>query len=98
MSVPAHIVMPSISTPTKIAGTKAYGANVIFSGSTSVKREAVVAEVQQSTGAILIPPYDHPDIILGQGTLGIELAHQVEELIAEARAGRKGMVTVPLGS
>ena len=98
MSIPAHIVMPSISTPTKIEGTRAYGANIIFSGSTSTEREAVVADVQKSTGAVLIPPYDHPDIILGQGTLGIELASQVEELIAEARAGRKGMVTVDEGS
>jgi len=98
MSIPAHIVMPSISTPTKIAGTKAYGANVIFSGSTSVEREAVVADVQKSTKAILIPPYDHPDIILGQGTLGLELASQVESHISEAREGRKGPVTVPQGS
>lgn len=98
MSIPAHIVMPSISTPTKIAGTRAYGANIIFSGSTSVEREAVVAEVQKSTGAILVPPYDHPDIILGQGTLGIELAQQVEDLIAEAKSGKKGMVSVDEGS
>lgn len=98
MNIPAHIVMPQISTPTKIAGTKAYGANIIFSGSTSVEREAVVAEVQKDTGAILVPPYDHPDIILGQGTMGIELAAQVEAHIADAREARKGAVTVPEGS
>jgi threonine dehydratase len=98
MGVPAHIVMPSISTPTKIAATKGYGANVIFSGSTSVEREAVVADVQKETGAILIPPYDHPDILLGQGTLGIELQAQVEEFIAQAARGEKGSVTVPKGA
>ena len=81
--VPAHIVMPTISTPSKIAGTKSQGANVIFSGSTSDEREAVVAEVIKKTGATLVPPYDHPDIILGQGTQALELEQQAEQLIAE---------------
>lgn len=79
--VPAHIVMPTISTPSKIAGTQSHGANVIFSGSTSDEREAVVATVIEKTGATLVPPYDHPDIILGQGTQALELEEQVEELL-----------------
>jgi len=83
MGIPAHIVMPDISTPSKIAATKGYGATVIFSGSTSTEREAVVADVVKETGARLVPPYDHPDIILGQGTLGIEVQEQVEKMIAE---------------
>lgn len=82
MNLPAYIVMPTISTPSKIAATKGYGAQVIFSGSTSTEREAVVQEVVKETGARLIPPYDHPDIMLGQGTLGIELQEQVERMIA----------------
>lgn len=82
MSIPAYIVMPTISTPSKIAATKGYGATVVFSGSTSIEREAVVAEVQKETGATLVPPYDHPDIMLGQGTLGLELQEQVERMIA----------------
>ncbi|KAF2729633.1 tryptophan synthase beta subunit-like PLP-dependent enzyme [Polyplosphaeria fusca] len=80
-SIPAHIVMPKISTPSKIAGTAAQGAQIHFSGSTSQEREAVVNEVIQETGATLVPPYDHPDIILGQGTMAIELERQVKELI-----------------
>lgn len=72
--------MPKISTPSKIAATRGYGAEVIFSGSTASERESVTAEVQQRTGAVLIPPYDHPDIILGQGTLTIEFVRQAEEL------------------
>jgi threonine dehydratase len=75
--------MPKISTPSKIAATKRYGARVIFSGSTSTEREAVVEEVIKKTGARLVPPYDHPDIMLGQGTLGIELQEQVERMLAE---------------
>lgn len=80
--IPAHIVMPTISTPSKIAGTKSYGANVIFSGSTSDEREAVVKQVIEKTGAVLVPPYDHPDIMLGQGTLALELEKQAEDLLA----------------
>jgi threonine dehydratase len=81
--IPAHIVMPEISTPTKIAGTRGYGADVVFSGSTSEEREAKVAEVIRDTGSTLIPPYDHPDIILGQGTMALELEKQVKELTTE---------------
>ncbi|KAI6711264.1 threonine dehydratase catabolic [Diplocarpon mali] len=100
MGIPAHIVMPEISTPNKIAGTRGYGANVIFSGSTSTEREAVVEDVIRRTGARLVPPYDHPDIMLGQGTLGIELQEQAAALIA-SRGGKasKGLdaMVVPCG-
>jgi threonine dehydratase len=75
--------MPTISTPSKIAGTKSHGANVIFSGSTSDEREAVVADVIKKTGATLVPPYDHPDIMLGQGTQALELEQQTIDLISE---------------
>lgn len=73
--------MPTISTTSKIAGTKAQGATVYFSGSTSTEREAKVAEVIAATGATLVPPYDHPDIILGQGTQALELEEQAAVLI-----------------
>lgn len=81
--IPAHIVMPTISTPSKIAATQGYGAKVYLSGSTSDEREAVVKDVMEETGAVLVPPYDHPDIILGQGTMALELEKQAKELITE---------------
>lgn len=81
--MPAHIVMPSISTPSKVAATRGYGADVIFSGSTAVEREAVAADVLARTGGRLVPPYDHPDIILGQGTAGLELQEQVAAALAD---------------
>ncbi|KAF4921381.1 Serine racemase [Colletotrichum viniferum] len=86
--IPAHIVMPDISPANKIAGTRGYGANVIFSGSTSVEREAVANRVIAETGARLVPPYDHPDIMLGQGTLGLELQEQVRDLIAAGHSAQ----------
>lgn len=75
--------MPTISTPSKIAATQGYGAEVIFSGSTSQEREAVVEDVIQRTGAVLVPPYDHPNILLGQGTMALELEEQVRDLVDE---------------
>jgi threonine dehydratase len=99
MGVPATIVMPHISTPSKIAATQGYGARVLFSGSTSVEREAVVADVIRDTGATLVPPYDHPDIILGQGTMGLEMQAQVTEMIAESGKEGKGLdaIITPCG-
>ncbi|KAI0856430.1 tryptophan synthase beta subunit-like PLP-dependent enzyme [Xylaria cubensis] len=94
--IPAHIVMPSISAKPKIAATKGYGANVVFSGSTSVEREAVVVKVIEETGARLVPPYDHPDIVLGQGTLGLELQEDARDIIAAAAgADSKNREAVP---
>lgn len=75
--------MPKISTPSKIAGTQAQGAIVHFSGSTSQEREAVVRDVIEQTGATLIPPYDHPNIIMGQGTMGLEIEREVKELLQQ---------------
>ncbi|KAL5435187.1 hypothetical protein PMIN07_002687 [Paraphaeosphaeria minitans] len=102
--IPAHIVMPQISTPSKIAGTQAQGAMIHFSGSTSQEREAVVADVIKDTGATLVPPYDHPHIILGQGTMALELTEQASSLIASdsglsVKDGKTGLdaVVVPCG-
>lgn len=94
--ITAHIVMPEISIPQKIAATKGYGANVIFSGSTSVEREAVADRVIAETGARLVPPYDHPDIMLGQGTMGLELQDQVKEMMA-GKDGFRAEVTKKAG-
>lgn len=78
--IPAYIVMPHISTPSKIAATRGYGAEVIFSGSTADERETVTRAVQERTGAVLVPPYDHPHIILGQGTVALEFIEQAKDM------------------
>jgi threonine dehydratase len=77
--------MPSISTPSKIAGTRAQNATIHFSGSTSQEREAVVDQVIKETGATLIPPYDFVDVILGQGTMALETTQQVDDLIRQEK-------------
>jgi threonine dehydratase len=86
-SLPAHIIMPSTSIPTKIAAVRGYGAHVTFSGPTAPEREAVTARVQAATGARLIPPYDHAHIVLGQGTAGLELQAQFQEALSSSPAG-----------
>lgn len=83
--------MPRISTASKIAGTRAYGAEVVFSGSTSTEREAVVADLQRQTNAFLIPPYDDGRIICGQGTVGLELEQQYAELVGATPGSKAGI-------
>lgn len=76
---------------------------MIFSGPTSDEREAVIRDVIKKTGATLVPPYDHPDIILGAGTQALELEQQVEDLIKNdpslGIAGKKTLdaVIAPIG-
>ena len=88
--------MPTISTPSKIEGTRQYTKYIFFSGSTHQEREAKVAEVIAQTGAILVPPYDHPDIILGQGTVGLEIQQQYSEL-KSGRPAHLRAVVAPIG-
>ena len=76
----AHIVMPVTSSAVKIKSVASYGASLTLSG--RFEREKVAAEIMEKTGARLIPPYDHPDVILGQGSVGLELQAQVPKLDA----------------
>ena len=96
-SLPAHIIMPSTSIPTKIAAVRAYGAHITFSGPTAPEREAVTAQVQAATGARLIPPYNHPHIVLGQGTAGLELQAQFRALSPAPAKEHLDAVITPLG-
>ncbi|KAJ5100376.1 hypothetical protein N7456_006428 [Penicillium angulare] len=81
----AHIVMPSVSTPAKIAATRGYGATVHFSGSTPQERLAVVDKLmgEEAFENVFVSPYDHPDTLLGQGTLGLELQDQSKILLPD---------------
>ncbi|KAL2674002.1 hypothetical protein Neosp_012448 [[Neocosmospora] mangrovei] len=76
--IPAYIVMPDVTRPNKIAATKGYGANVTLCE--RFGREAAAAKITAETGARLVPPFNHPDVMLGAGTAGLELQHQVEKL------------------
>ncbi|OBF93090.1 threonine dehydratase [Mycobacterium sp. 852002-51152_SCH6134967] len=74
-AIPAHIVMPQETPDVKVAATRSHGATVVLCG--AGQRERVAAEVVEETGGVLIPPFDHPDIIAGQGTIGLEIAEDM---------------------
>ncbi|KAK9367955.1 tryptophan synthase beta subunit-like PLP-dependent enzyme [Lipomyces kononenkoae] len=76
--VKAYIVMPSNSAPPKVEATQSYGGIITFSGPTASEREYVAETIRKKTNARLIPPYDHPHIILGQGTVFLELMLQTD--------------------
>ncbi|MFO0570339.1 MAG: pyridoxal-phosphate dependent enzyme [Polyangiaceae bacterium] len=80
--IPAHVVMPEGSTRVKRDAVLGYGARIVSCEPTLEARERTAREVADETGATLIPPYDHPDVIAGQGTVALELLEQVPELDA----------------
>jgi threonine dehydratase/serine racemase len=82
LGVPAWIVMPRTASPVKRRAVEEYGGKVVTCEPNQQAREETAARIQRETGATLIPPYDHPDIIAGQGTIALELAEQVVDLDA----------------
>ncbi len=80
--IAAHIVMPRDAPAVKRAAVEGYGGRVIPCEPTLPARDETAARVQSETGAVFIPPYDHPDIIAGQGTAALELLEQVDDLDA----------------
>ncbi len=80
LDVKATIVMPSSAPAAKRRATEGYGAGVVPYDPTKDKREEVARRLQQKSGLVLIPPYDHADVIAGQGTVGKELLEEAGEL------------------
>ena len=72
--VPATVVMPTTVTAAKRGGAERLGARVVLAGKTTADRMAKAEELVQEEGVVLVPPYDHPVIIAGQGTVGLEIA------------------------
>lgn len=92
--IPATIVMPANSSAVKKAAVRDYGATIVESGPSSDEREAKVREIQTTSDAILIPPFDHPDVIAGQGTAALELLQDVPDLDAIlAPVGGGGLIS-----
>ena len=76
--VPAHIVMPEETPGVKVEATRGHGAEVVLCG--AGQREKVADEVVARTGGVLVPPFDHPDVIAGQGTIGLEIAEDLPDV------------------
>jgi threonine dehydratase len=73
---PAVIVMPETTPRVKVDGVRRHGAEVVFAGTTSTDRQVRAEAIAQSRGLTIIPPFDHPWIIAGQGTTGLEILEQ----------------------
>ncbi|HET9069885.1 MAG TPA: pyridoxal-phosphate dependent enzyme [Amaricoccus sp.] len=77
--LPAVILMPSDVPEVKVAATRALGAEVVLYDRATQDREALGARLAAERGLDLVPPYDHPEVIAGQGTVGLEIAAQAAE-------------------
>jgi threonine dehydratase len=86
--VTATVVMPTTVTPAKRGGAERLGARVVLAGTTTADRMSRAEELVKSEGLTLVPPYDHPWIIAGQGTVGLEIAADLPNVEA---------VLVPVG-
>ncbi|CAN7377318.1 threo-3-hydroxy-L-aspartate ammonia-lyase [Pseudorhodoferax sp. LjRoot39] len=82
LGIPATIVMPQDAPAMKVAATKGYGATVVSYDRYTEDREQIGRDLAQKHGLTLIPPYDHPDVIAGQGTAAKELIEEVGPLDA----------------
>jgi len=80
LGIPATIFMPLGVPVPKLLATRGYGADVILEGATVETPLRLAAEFAERTGAVLIHPFDHGDIITGQGTLGLELMDDMPDL------------------
>ncbi len=82
LGMPATIVMPQDAPASKVAGTQGYGGKVVFYDRYTEDREAISQRLSEQEGLTLVPPYDHADVIAGQGTAAKELFDEVGALDA----------------
>ena len=82
LGMPATIVMPEDAPAAKVAATRGYGGQVVLYDRYRDDREQIGRDISARQGCTLIPPYDHPDVIAGQGTAAKELIEQAGELDA----------------
>jgi threonine dehydratase len=90
LGVPATIVMPTTAPAVKVNGARQFGAEVVFEGTTSIDRQLRAEREAATRGLTIIPPFDHPMIIAGQGTVGLEILDQcpdVETVVVEIGGG-----------
>ena len=93
LDISAKIVMPQDAPAAKLAATRGYGAEVIVYNRYTEDRAAIAREIQEREHRVLIPPFEHPDIIAGQGTCVLELYEQAGTLdILLAPVGGGGLI------
>ena len=80
LKVPVTIVMPLHAPEVKKEGVMKYGAKIILHGTKHVESQAKVDEIAKQEGLLALSPYDHRDVIIGQGTLGLEIKEQLPSI------------------
>ena len=80
LGVPAVVVMPTTAPAVKVEGTRRYGAEILTEGTTSLERRSRAERVAAERGLTMIPPFDHPDIVAGQATVGREIADSLPDV------------------
>lgn len=88
LGIRAVIVMPETAPALKVAGVRKWGGEVVLAGTTSEHRRARAEEIVAREGLTVVPPFDDPDIIAGQGTVGLEIVEDLPDV---------AMVAVPVG-
>lgn len=88
LGIAATIFMPADAALPKVAATRDYGAEIVLGGGSIDEALVEATAFAERTGAVLIHPFDHPDIVAGQGTLGLEILDQVPDVRT---------IVVPLG-
>lgn len=83
LGIPAVIVMPSDAPAPKVEGTRAQGADIVFYDRASEDRIAIARELAAKRGAVVVPSFDDPHIIAGQGTAGLEIIDQCPEPVRQ---------------
>jgi threonine dehydratase len=89
MQIPALIVMPKTTPEIKVAAVRRFGAEIVLHGNTYDDASAHAHELAEERGLTYVPPYDHPLVIAGQGTVGMEIIHQC--------SGHAHAIFVPVG-
>jgi len=77
LGIRAVIVMPADAPKVKVEGTRAEGAEIVFYDRRNEIREEIAARISEETGATVVPSFDDPAIVAGQGTVGLEIAEQL---------------------
>src|SRR5438309_4402777 len=88
LGIRAVVVMPETAPAVKVAGVKRWGGEVVFAGRTSQDRQVKAEELAARDGLAVVPPFDHPDIVAGQATVGLEIAADLPDVAT---------VVVPVG-
>ena len=88
LGIRAVIVMPTNSPQVKVAGTRSYGAEVVLYDPATERREDVAARLMARSPYVLVPPFNDADVIAGQGTVGLEIFHDLPAV---------DLVLVPVG-